>query len=120
MVTRTIPVGGFPYGVAVDSAAHTAYVANGRSRIVSVIDLVTNKVTHAIPVPNPFDVAVDPAARTLYVTDFGSGTVSVIDLGTSTVIASVHATGAFGVAVDPARHAAYVTSEHFRDPEWCT
>jgi DNA-binding beta-propeller fold protein YncE len=45
-VTRTIPVGGFPDAVAVDSATRTVYVANGAigadsPGTVSVIDAAT-------------------------------------------------------------------------------
>jgi YVTN family beta-propeller protein len=49
-VTHTIPVGGTLWGVAVDSATCTAYVANGQTRAVSVIDEATNTVTRTIPV----------------------------------------------------------------------
>ena len=38
-VTATVPVGVFPYGVAVDPATHTAYVANADSGTVSVIQM---------------------------------------------------------------------------------
>jgi YVTN family beta-propeller protein len=36
-VTATVPVGGWPYGVAVDPGTHTVYVANSASNTVSVI-----------------------------------------------------------------------------------
>jgi hypothetical protein len=38
-VTRTIPVGSGPAAVAVDPAAHTAYIANSDSGTVSVIQI---------------------------------------------------------------------------------
>ena len=38
-VTATVRVGAFPYGVAVDPATHTAYVANADSGTVSVIQM---------------------------------------------------------------------------------
>ena len=40
-VTATIPVGREPYGVAVDPAAGTVYVANDVGDTVSVIDAAT-------------------------------------------------------------------------------
>jgi serine/threonine-protein kinase len=59
-------------GVAVDSATHTAYVANGQTRAVSVIDEATSTVTHTIPVGvDPYGVAVDPARHAAYVTSGG-------------------------------------------------
>ena len=42
-VTATIAVGSYPYGVAVDPAAGTVYVANYGAGTVSVIDAATNK-----------------------------------------------------------------------------
>jgi len=78
-VTRTIPVGFNPDGVAVDPAARTVYVANFLVNSVSVIDEVTSTVTATIPVgSNPDGVAVDPAAHTAYVPNFFGNSVSVI------------------------------------------
>jgi YVTN family beta-propeller protein len=45
-VTATIPVGNSPYGVAVNPATHTAYVANDGNNTVSVISA-------AVPVSGP-------------------------------------------------------------------
>ena len=78
-VTATIPVGPNPYGVAVDPAAGTVYVANNGAATVSVINAATRAVTATIPVGSqPDEVAVDPATRTAYVADYVAGTVSVI------------------------------------------
>ena len=49
-VTRTIPVGSDPAGVAVDPAARTVYVTNAGGGTVSVIDAATSTVTRTIPV----------------------------------------------------------------------
>jgi YVTN family beta-propeller protein len=46
-------VGAYPFGVAVDPAAGTVYVANadfGSHSTVSVIDAATGNVTRTIPV----------------------------------------------------------------------
>jgi serine/threonine-protein kinase len=81
-VTRTIPVGSTPYGVAADPAARTVYVANysgGAGAIVSVINEATNTVTATVPLDSPpSEVAVDPATRTAYVTSPLDGAVWVI------------------------------------------
>ena len=106
-VTHTIPVGGTPYGVAVDPGTHTAYVTNYSSGTVSVIDEATNKVTHTILVGDipshdfPYAVAVDPAAGTVYVTDLYPGTASVIDEATNKVTHTIPMEAPYGVAVDP-------------------
>jgi serine/threonine-protein kinase len=78
-VTRTIPVGFNPDGVAVDPAARSVYVANFLGNSVSVIDEAARTVTATIPVgPNPDGVAVDPTAHTAYVANFLGNSVSVI------------------------------------------
>jgi YVTN family beta-propeller protein len=97
----------------VDPAAHTAYVANGGSGTVSVIDEATGTVTATIAVGSgPDGVAVDPAAHTAYVTNL-AGTVSVIDETAGSVAATVPVgSDPDGVAVDPASHTAYVANEN--------
>jgi YVTN family beta-propeller protein len=78
-VTRTIPVGRSPYGVAVDPAARTVYVPNAGDGTVSVIDAATGTVTGTVPVgAGPDAVAVDPGTHAAYVANEGAGTVSVI------------------------------------------
>ena len=78
-VTATIPVGAYPYGVAVDPAAGTVYVANTAADTVSVINAATGAVTATIPVGSyPYGVAVDPAAGTVYVANSADDAVSVI------------------------------------------
>ena len=112
-VTATIPVGTSPFGVAVDPAAGTVYVANDSADgTVSVIDAATRAVTATIPVGSyPFGVAVDPAAGTVYVTNYRDGTVSVIDAATRAVTATIPVgTSPWEVAVDPAAGTVYVTS----------
>ena len=111
-VTATIPVGSHPVGVAVDSAAGTAYVTNYDAGTVSVIDAATRAVTTTIPVSSaPRGVAVDPTGRTVYVTNYGGATVSVIDEATSAVTATIPV-GSYptGVAVDPTARTVYVTN----------
>jgi YVTN family beta-propeller protein len=89
-VTATIPVGSYPYGVAVDPAAGTVYVANSGAGTVSVIDAATRAVTATIAVgPSPIGVAVDPATHTTYVANYGDGTVSVIRAARSAPVTTV-------------------------------
>ena len=62
-VTRTIYVGGEPYGGAVDPASRTVYVTNRADNTVSVIDAATGTVPGTIPVgTEPYGVAAAPAA----------------------------------------------------------
>ena len=49
-IVTTIPVGGGPFGVAVNAARTRAYVGNQFDDSVSVIDTATNTVIATVPV----------------------------------------------------------------------
>ena len=112
-----IAVGSTPNGVAVNTPGTRAYVANGGSDNVSVIDTGAGTVVATIPVgDNPEDVALSPDGTFAYVTNFDDDTVSVIDLrpGTATTNTVVHTfavgDGADGVAFSPDGTRAYVAN----------
>ncbi|PQM46806.1 Serine/threonine-protein kinase PknD [Mycobacterium talmoniae] len=111
-VDPTIHVGKSPYGVAVDSTTHTAYVTSYDDGTVSVIDTNNNTVTTTIHVGyEPRGVAVDATTHTAYVTNRGDSTVSVINTTNNTVTATIDVgTSPERVAVEPTTHAAYVTN----------
>ncbi len=78
-----IRVGAFPTGVAVDPAAHRAYVANSGGDSVSVLDTRRNVVVATIPVGSkPLAVAVNSATHRVYVTNHLGNSVSVLEGGT--------------------------------------
>ncbi len=80
MVTTTVPVGNYPYGVAVNPNGTKVYVANQNSNTVSVIDTATNNVTATVNTGiGPQGIAVNPNGSRVYVTNGGSNNVSVID-----------------------------------------
>jgi len=107
-VTRTIPVGSQPFGVA--ASGSLLYVANSGGSAVSVIDTATNTVTGSIAVGSgPGEIAADPAAGRAYVANFNSGTVSVVDLATRATVATL-GTGGLGVALDPGLGRLYVVT----------
>src|SRR5215471_5713243 len=84
--------------------AQNAYITNGFSNTVSVIDTATNTVTATIPVGSfPFGVAVIPDGSKVYVPNIGDNTVSVIGTATNTVIGSPisFGSGPGGAAVTP-------------------
>ena len=99
-----------------------AYVANGASNIVSVIDTATNKVTATIPVGVfPWGVGITPDGRFAYVVNSGlarpetenctAGTVSVIDTATNSVIATTPVDRSpEGIAISRDGASAYVAS----------
>jgi YVTN family beta-propeller protein len=67
-----------------------AYVTNGRSNDVSVINTATNTVVATVPVGlSPGGVAITPNGAFAYVANFSSNDVSVINTATNTVVATV-------------------------------
>ncbi len=112
-VTATIPVGGVPFGVAVDPKTNTIYVTNHFSDTVSVISGRTNTVTATIPVGgDPNGVAVDRKTNTIYVANLRDSTVSMISGRTNTVTATIPVgREPFGVAVNAKTNTIYVANE---------
>jgi len=93
-----IKVGLHPNAIIVSPDKHFAYVANGNSDNISVINTTTNEVTDSIAVrlngaANPFmgdapnALAIDSAGTTLYVANGMDNAVAVVQLGAKTSIA---------------------------------
>src|SRR5919107_315762 len=110
-VIATIPVGGSPFGVAINQFYDLVYVANAGSNTVSVIDL-NNTVVATIPVGgSPFGVAINPTNGLVYVSISNRNTVSVIDPATNKVVATIPVGEApFGVAINPTNGLIYVAN----------
>jgi YVTN family beta-propeller protein len=89
-----------------------AYVANGLSNTLSVIDTANNVAVATIGVgAGPRGVAVNSAASRIYVTNSLSNTLSVIDTTSNTVVATIGVgAGPQGVAVNPAANLAYAAN----------
>jgi YVTN family beta-propeller protein len=67
-----------------------AYVSNGGSNTVSVLDVVNVRQDRVIPVGiNPTGLAVNPGRNEVYVVNTGSNSVSVIDAKHNQVIAQI-------------------------------
>jgi YVTN family beta-propeller protein len=115
VVGTPIPVGIFPIGVAVTPDGKRAYVGNGASANVSVIDTATNTVATTITVgTGPNGVAVTPDGKHAYVANVDPDNVSVIDTATNTVVATVGVGSApMGIAVTPDGKHAYVANAGF-------
>ena len=104
-----------PFGVAIDSKTHTAYVSVLGSGNVLAINEQTNTQEAVIPVGStPEGLAVDPGAGTtgmVYVANQGSGSLSVINAATNTVVKTITVgTKPSRVAVDPKLNTVYVTN----------
>ena len=92
-----------------------AYVANGGSDTVSVIDTATQPPSVVATVPvgmSPDGVAVTPNGKRVYVANASSNTVLVIGAATNTVVGLPIPVGVnpIGVAVTPDGTQAYVTN----------
>jgi DNA-binding beta-propeller fold protein YncE len=108
----TIDVGGEPTSVAVNSVTGTAYVTDGATGTVSVIDSRSGEITALVVVGGvPSDIAVDDVTNRVYVANPDGGTVAVID-GTSNLVISVISAGpgASVLDVDSAANRVYVGS----------
>ena len=91
-VSRTfaLPEGSLSMGVALSPAADRLYVANGRARTVSVVDLESGEVTATVEVgERPWGIAVSGDGRFLYTANGPSNDVSVLDTASLEVVARI-------------------------------
>ena len=95
-------------------AAPFAYVANGGSNTVSVIDTATKTVVATVGVGSgPDGIAVTPDGTQVYVANSGSNNVSVIHRPGNTVVKAIPVgTTPVGVAVTPDGTHVYVANNN--------
>jgi YVTN family beta-propeller protein len=94
----TISVGTNPQNIAITPDGGSAYVVNGQSNNVSVIDTHANTVRATIPVGNQNStatLAITPDGALTYVTNAGDNTLSVIQNSTNSVVATIPTTGVY-------------------------
>src|ERR1700746_2508834 len=93
-LTKTLPVGGGPTGIAANGKKNEVYVVNSGSANVSVIDAEHNEVVAAIGVHGvPYFIDVSRDGKRGYVANSGSANVSVIDLEKRVVVGNVRVGG---------------------------
>ena len=89
-VVASIPVGSYPYAMAITPNGKTVYVANGNSGSVSVISTAINQAVATISVGSlPVAIAVAPSGHFIYVVNDDSNSVSQIDTSTNRVTGTV-------------------------------
>ena len=91
-VSRTIalPEGSRSMGVALSVDARTLYVANGRSKTVSVVDLASGEVTANVEVgERPWGLALSFDGSLLYTANGPSNDVTVLDTETLEIVARI-------------------------------
>ena len=111
-VGSPVGVGNGPNGVAFTPDGSRAYVTNGNSNSVSIIDVGLQAVVGTIPVGNtPTGVVFNASGSRAYVANFNGNDVSVIDVGTSSEIGSriPVGTGASDLVLTPNGARLYVT-----------
>lgn len=111
-VLKTIPAGCFPGSVAMTPNGRFAWVDNGRSEDVLVIDTSTYAVVHDIVLGAAVNgLAVTPNGKFAYVVVGGSNSVAVISTATDKVVTRVPVgNGALDIAITPDGLFAYVTN----------
>jgi YVTN family beta-propeller protein len=111
-VTATVPVGHWPFGVALTPDGGHIYVANILSNNVSVIRTSDNTVTATVLVGGgPHGVAVRPGGAFAYVANHNGTTVSVLRTSDNTVTATVPVgNNPYGLAFTPNGDFLYVTN----------
>ncbi len=90
----TVPVGGSPNYVQVAPNGKFAYITNAGTRVVTVLNTATNRVSGTIEITQgpPQSVSFSPDSRTAYVSVYGSHSapvVAFIDTATGTVTSTV-------------------------------
>jgi len=89
-----------------------AYVTNGNSNTVSILDLVNLRSDRTLQVgENPTGIAVNPRRNEVYAVNTKSGTITVIDAATNTVAATIGVhRQPYAISVDSAGGRAYVAN----------
>lgn len=107
----TIPV--TPVSIASDGARHRAFVADGRSSRILVVDTNKGRVVATVRLSaKPSDLAFDPARRRLFVVSRTARTLSVVNTSTLRRLGSVPTNGEpTAVAVDSNTRRVYVTAK---------
>lgn len=88
-VTATIPVGDFPYGIAITRSGALGYTADFASNTVTFLDLLANDSTGMLPVPAEPNALVLSADETRLFVASRSSRLTVIDIASRTSIATI-------------------------------
>jgi YVTN family beta-propeller protein len=110
--TLSIPVGTFPYAIAVNEVTDKIYVNNVGGNSVSVIDGSTGSVSTAASVPSPDGIAVNSQTDEVYVISGSSSTVTILNGGTNSVSTATAGSSPNDVKVNLATNKIYVANEN--------
>ena len=98
-----LPPASLPMGLALSPDERRLYVANGRARTVSVVDVATATVVANLRVgARPWGIGLTSDGKFLYTANGSSNDVSVIDTASLNVVATVRVGKApWGIAIGP-------------------
>jgi YVTN family beta-propeller protein len=117
---KTVPVGTFPFGVAITPDGSKAYVTQRSfgptiNNTVSVIQTSDNTLLTTVTVgSSPFAVAITPDGSEAWVANSDGGTVSVIRTSDNTLVATVNVGSGPNAVANHARRQQSVRDELFR------
>ena len=96
-----------------DGYREYAYISNGGSNTVTVLDLVYLRQDRTLQVgANPTELAANPARNEIYVVNTQSGTVSVINAESNRVVATIQVHHLpSSISIDRTGHRAYVANK---------
>ena len=113
-LTRNIPVGSFPFGVAFSPNGNYALVSNSDNDTVSVVSMATKGTVASIKVgSHPTGVAIAPSLTFAYVCNTASGNVSLLNMSTLTKALNINTGGSpVSVVFSPDSRYAFVANIH--------
>jgi quinoprotein dehydrogenase-associated probable ABC transporter substrate-binding protein len=102
--TLVLTPGSLPMGLALSPDEQRLYVANGRARTVSVVDLAAGNLVADIRVgARPWGIGLTSDGKFLYTANGSSNDVSVVDTESLNVIATIRVGATpWGIAIGPA------------------
>lgn len=114
-VIATIPVGKSPHDIVLDPSGKVAYVTNGESNSVTLLDTATNRVISAVEGVgrDPQQIVIHPRGKFGYVSCFDSANLYVIDLVARRVTATIPVgESPQSVAISPDGERVYLVNLH--------
>jgi YVTN family beta-propeller protein len=99
--TFRLPAGSMPVGLVVSDDEKHLYVANGRGKTVSEVEISSGKTLRTIEVgKRPWGIGMTSDGKFLYTANGPSNDVSVVEIKTFTVVKTIPVgKGAWGVAI---------------------
>jgi YVTN family beta-propeller protein len=114
-VIATIPVGKSPHYIVLDPSGKYAYVTNGESNSVTILDTTTNRVISTIEGVggDPQQIVIHPEGKFAYVPGFDTANVHVVDLVGKRIIATIPVgDNPQSIAISPGGERVYVVNLH--------